>query len=235
MKQIITFTSLFDESILNSPEPSKNHIPEWYKKTKEFTKENTGPSLEFDKSLLLNTTIKKCLPVFDAITFGYIAVSDVDIYVDINSNKEQVFIWPSGPGVDSHLFLQAEKHPEANKKNNFPRWQIPWSVSTPNGYSCLFIPPMHRDNVFEILPGVVDTDQYPMQLTFPFIMKDKKFKGVIPQGTPIAQIIPFKRDSWKMEFGNEKMLNTFNKKEQSLSSLFLDRYKRLFWKEKQYD
>jgi hypothetical protein len=235
MKQIITFTSLFDNSILNSPEPSKNHVPEWYKKTKEFTKENTGPSLEFDKSLLLNTTIKKCLPVFDAITSGYIAVSDVDIYVDIDSNKEQVFIWPSGPGVDSHLFLQAEKHPEANKKNNFPRWQIPWSVSTPNGYSCLFIPPMHRDNVFEILPGVVDTDQYPMQLTFPFIMKDKKFKGIIPQGTPIAQIIPFKRDSWKMEFGNEKMRNTFNKKEQSLSSLFLDRYKRLFWKEKQYD
>jgi hypothetical protein len=38
-----------------------------------------------------------------------------------------------------------------------------------------------------------------------------------------------------MEFGNEKMLNRFNKKEQSLSSLFLDRYKRLFWKEKQYD
>ena len=97
------------------------------------------------------------------------------------------------------------------------------------------IPPMHRENIFEILPGVIDTDTFPVQLAFPFIMKNKKFKGIIPKGTPIAQIVPFKRESWKMKNGNIKDLKDFNKKQFTISSLLMDRYKRLFWQKKQYD
>jgi hypothetical protein len=235
MKEKIIFTSLFDGLTLNSPKPAKYFIPDWYKKTKEFTKNNKGPTLDFDKSILLNTTIKKCMPVYDAINSGYIAVSDTEIHVEITELKEQKFSWPSGAGIDAHLFIQAEKYPKSVKNKDFPRWNLPWSIKTPKGYSCLFIPPMHRDSIFEILPGVVDTDKYPMQLSFPFIMKDKEFKGIIPQGTPIAQIIPFKRESWKMEYGTEKDLKIFNEKESSIASLFLDRYKRLFWEDKSYE
>jgi hypothetical protein len=235
MNKVITFTQVLDGFTLACPQPSKNFIPEWYKKTKDFTEKNLGPTLNFDKTLLLNTTIKKCVPIEDSIKLGYMIVLDVDVYVDIDKNNKQQFYWPDGLGIDYHSFEQAKKHPKYEKKQDFPRWCLPWIIETSKNYSCLFIPPMHRDNVFEILPAVVDTDKFPMRAIFPFVMKDKKFTGIIPKNTPIAQIIPFKRENWKIKKGNRKNLNEFNKKEYRLNILFLDKYKRLFWQKKNYD
>ena len=36
-------------------------------------------------------------------------------------------------------------------------------------------------------------------INFPFFIKEG-FTGLIPYGTPIVQIIPFKRDDWKSKF-----------------------------------
>jgi hypothetical protein len=35
-----------------------------------------------------------------------------------------------------------------------------------------------------------------MPVLFPFMMKNN-FSGVVPAGTPVVQIVPFKRDDWK--------------------------------------
>jgi len=235
MSKKITFTKLGHNYVHITPKPAKNFIPDWYTETKDFTNENVGPTLNFDKSLMLNTTIKKCVPVQDAINLGYIIVSETDLYVDINDLGEQIFSWPTGFGVDFHLFEQAEKHPKSKNNQNFPRWIFPWTIKTPKGYSCLIVPPMHRDNVFEILPGVIDTDYYSFNITLPFVIKDKNFKGIIPKNTPVAQIIPFKRENWKIEEGNKKDIKYHDDTRYKLESLFLDKYKRMFWKRKSYD
>jgi len=82
------------------------------------------------------------------------------------------------------------------------------NTNTP-GYSCLFTPPLNRvDERFEIINGVVDTDIYKEYINFPFFLKkdyllknvkDGKFFSIIEKGTPYCQIIPFKRESWKMK------------------------------------
>ena len=98
----------------------------------------------------------------------------------------------------------------------------------------MFVQPMHRESVFAILPGIVDTDEYYAPVNFPMVINNPEFEGLIPKGTPIAQVIPFKRESWSMTFGGDK-----ERKEQSnitnkLNTKFFDRYKNMFRQNKEY-
>jgi hypothetical protein len=88
--------------------------------------------------------------------------------------------------------------------------------------------------VFTILPGIVDTDEYYAPINFPMVINDPNFEGLIPKGTPIAQVIPFKRESWKMEIGGEKELAEQEKVGQKLLTKFFDRYKTMFRANKEY-
>jgi hypothetical protein len=98
----------------------------------------------------------------------------------------------------------------------------------------MFIQPMHRESVFTILPGIVDTDRYYSPVNFPFTVNDPNFEGLIPKGTPIAQVIPFKRDSWAMQFGREKEIKEQLTINNQLSTKFFDRYKDMFRVKKEF-
>jgi hypothetical protein len=64
------------------------------------------------------------------------------------------------------------------------------------------IPPAgHYDQTFLQIPAVVDTDSKTMAPTpFPMWIKEG-FEGIVEKGTPLAQVIPFKRESWSHEVG----------------------------------
>jgi hypothetical protein len=93
---------------------------------------------------------------------------------------------------------------------------------------------MHRENIFTIMPGVVDTDEYYAPVNFPFVLKDPKFEGLIPQGTPLAQVIPFKRESYKMKLGNAQDAADVERVQKRLQVKLLDKYKNLFRTKKEY-
>jgi hypothetical protein len=93
---------------------------------------------------------------------------------------------------------------------------------------------MHRESVFTILPGIVDTDEYYAPVNFPFVIDDPEFQGLIPKGTPIAQIIPFKRDTCEIKIGEEQDLRLTIKNIQKLQTTFFDRYKNMFRQDKNY-
>ena len=97
------------------------------------------------------------------------------------------------------------------------------------------LPPIHQDEVpFEILEGLVDTDVYNIPVNFPFFLKDKNFNGLIPAGTPMAQVIPIKRENWQLEIGNEKDIKESQKQLTHLKVKFFDSYKTLFRMPKEY-
>jgi len=177
-------------------------------------------------------TIKRCMPVFDAITSGYIITSPADVYVRIK-DEQQFFEWSSLGLISFHPIEQAPEHPN-RKPHAYPKWNNPWSIKTPKGYSTLFTQPMHRESVFTILPGIVDTDTYTAPVNFPMVINDPNFEGLIPEGTPIAQVIPFKRENWQMEIGSEKELKEQHNIRQKLNTKFFDRYKSMFWNRKEY-
>jgi hypothetical protein len=223
----ITFTNCINVDI-EQPKPASQFLPDWYKQTESYFSGERKPIGNGETS----ATIKKCIPVFDAITAGYIIESPADVFVSIK-NEGQWFEWSDLGLISFHPIEQAPIHP--NKKPfPYPKWNNPWSITTPKGYSTLFVQPFHRESVFTILPGIVDTDQYTAPVNFPFVINDPSFEGLIPKGTPIAQVIPFKRDSWTMEFGTKKDFEAQAKVTKRLHSKFFDRYKSMFWSKKEY-
>jgi hypothetical protein len=143
--------------------------------------------------------------------------------------------WSDQGAIEFHPVIQAPNHPNQNGAP-YPKWINPYAVKTPPGYSVLFCPPMHNPNgVFTILPGIVDTDEYFATVNFPFVLNDINWEGIIPAGTPMAQVIPFKRDSWKMEVTTEKeKIEEIFKLEKFLRTSFFNKYKKKFWTRKEY-
>jgi hypothetical protein len=223
----ITFTNVTDAD-LEQPKPASKLVPDWYKNTQSYTNGERKPAGDGNTT----ATIKRCVPVFDAITAGYIIESPADVFVSIKDGK-QWFEWSDFGLIQFHPIEQAPEHPD-KKPFSYPKWSNPWAVTTPKGYSTLFVQPFHRESVFTILPGIVDTDQYTAAVNFPFVINDPAFEGLIPKGTPIAQVIPFKRDSWTMELGNRKDLEAQAKVTKKIQSKFFDKYKSMFWTKKEY-
>jgi len=204
------------------PQPAIKFIPKWYKEIEpRFPHKQTPESLP---------TIKRCIPVLDAITAGYIIVSPCDVYVSIKDG-EPYYNSAIQNLIQFHPRKQAYNHPKANIYQ-FPKWINSWAIKTPKGVSCYFKPPAHNPNPwFEILEGFVDTDTYSAAINFPFVLKNPEQEFMIPAGTPIAQVIPIKRDNWKMKI-KEKSEHT--KISLFLNSQFFDRYKHMFWHRKKY-
>lgn len=224
----ILFTNISGYQDLNAPKPASSLVPDWYKNTESYVSGSKKP----DGNAGTTATIKRCMPVFDAITAGYIIESPADVWVSIRDGQ-QYFEWSSFGLISFHPIDQAPLHPN-KKPYAYAKWNNPWSIKTPKGYSTLFVQPFHRESIFTILPGIVDTDQYFPAVNFPFVINDPQFEGLIPMGTPIVQAIPFKRDSWKMELGKQEDFTKQANVIQKLNTKFFDRYKTMFWSRKEY-
>jgi hypothetical protein len=108
-----------------------------------------------------------------------------------------------------------------------------WSIKTPNGYSSLFTHPINRiDLPFYTLGGIVDTDKWGEAGNHPFVFKNG-WEGIIPKGTPYAQIIPFKRDNWESIIKPE--LHGYHEKNiRKRDSILRGWYKKNAWSTKRY-
>lgn len=231
----------------NYPIPIKLNIPEWYKK------------LEHEIGRL---TVKGCMPFLDSLTSGYLLKMPQDFYirhnVDNKNEKGENFkdsfqtyglhncisllnakSINLNSGVDVHPIKQLEGSPSIEKNKNLPFYKIlnPWKIKTPKGYSCLFVPPLNNsDDRFSIIPGIVDTDTFPNEINFPIIINGDKYpvlESIIKKGTPYVQVIPFKRDSWKM------IIKPRKQKEIQNSRLFyglklINIYKDRYWNKKSW-
>lgn len=231
------------------PKPSSTFIPEWYKSMDSYINGNKIPPTDGGTA----STIKRCMPVFDSLTSGYIIVSNIDVWVsqvpqipeenrsdeNLDESKfptQPAFQWASQEAIAFHPIMQAPDHPNRGNHNlSYPKWVNPWGIKTPKGYSTLFIQPFHRESVFTILPAIVDTDNYYAPVNFPFVLNEAdKFEGLIPAGTPIAQAIPFKRESWKMEMGNSDDFKQQFDIARDLRTKFFDGYKTRYRQPKEY-
>ena len=246
-KIIITDTFGFPEEV--QPSTASKVIPEWYKNLDSYLTGKKEPNGEGQT----NGTIKKCMPVFDSISLGYMLYTPVDVWVKQNKQPpkeikltdvidesqletQPFYEWPSFEMITFHPIEQAPTHPNRNGHNeSYPKWMNPWSIKTPDGYSCLFVSPFHRDLPFTILPGVVDTDKYDAPVNFPFVLNSPTtFSGLIPAGTPMAQVIPFRRDSWELKEGEQEDIVRQSKTMTKLRTRFFDSYKNQFRQSKEY-
>ena len=207
------------------PKPANHFMPEEYKKLERYKDGN-----------LHTPTIKTCMPFLDAMGCGYIIPFDQDYIID--PTEKEFSVTPANKeknDIGYHDKAQIPKEWHHKTGEYAGKFINKWLITTPPGYSCLFTQPMNRfgEDRFLLINGVVDTDNYINTINFPFILlkRDKQF--LIKKGDPMVQIIPFKRESWKMSskfYFEKKHSATIN----LLNSKFMDRYKKMFWYKKSF-
>lgn len=235
MPHIIFTDTLGPEGALDRPRPASEYLPQWYKDAKAYV----GPDGEGVKAPALDghpvATIKRCMPVWDMMTAGYIMETPYDIYVR-QTPEGPFFQW--GPVVAAVAFQhldQFQNHPYSRDLTYAARITIPWSIKTPKGWSILVIEPQHREpGILECASGIVDTDIFSLPFNMFLKLRDPNFEGMIPAGTPFLQIIPFKRESWTSSVGGEKEMKKVNSDYSKFLRVFFDRYRKFFWVKKEY-
>ena len=72
----------------------------------------------------------------------------------------------------------------------------PWRIKVPAGYSVLLTQPFNRPDLpFTCFSGFVDCDRFATTINMPFLWTGPVGQHVLPAGTPIAQIVPIRRDA----------------------------------------
>ena len=75
------------------------------------------------------------------------------------------------------------------------KFMNPWRIKLPPGYSLLFTQPLNRPDLpFTCFSGVVDCDRFDTTVNIPFAWTGPTGDHVLPAGTPIAQVVPLRRE-----------------------------------------
>lgn len=207
------------KSIMTPPIPSKNTVPNWYKKIR--------PNKELPN-------VKACAPFLDALTSGYTVVTWADIEItsgnespEININSDFRLVnrreTPSVPTTDEYYQIEFT-------------WLRYWIPLLPEGYSAIITHPLNRlDLPFTTISAIIDFDtSLPLAIgQVPFYLK-KNFTGTIPAGTPMFQMFPMRRENW------ESVVKDFDpniaaKNDAYISSFESSPYKSHMWHKKEYN
>ena len=211
------------------PKPARLALPEWFLNLEAY--HGGKPTIVNADQ---NDTAKRCVPMMDVMSSGYILFAPTDIHVKPEPGNHN-YSWPNGSGIELHKPHQLGEHKKAKQFNGVPKLCMDWAVWTPPGYSCLYTPPFNRhEALIEIFAGVIDTDKYHFPGSLPFLVKDPNFEGIIPAGTPVAQVIPFRRENYEMVIGSGKDANNARSQFNELRSVFRNAYRNFYWSPKSY-
>jgi hypothetical protein len=178
-----------DEGVIPAPVRAKTALPDWFRKLPAIDETQVSPTNS-------GITVKRCMPFLDAMAAGWVIGLAASVRMEISDGGKTV---DCGWDFDRTLVSNHASHQVAGN----PREPLPpckfhnyWTIRTPPGWSCLFVPPLNRPNgVFEVVAGVVDTDTYQSEIHFPFFAIGEDGLHMLERGTPIVQVIPFRRDA----------------------------------------
>jgi hypothetical protein len=182
-----------DRDVIAPPVPAKAALPEWFRRL---------PAV--DKAQLSATnnalTVKRCMPFLDAMTTGWIIPLAATVRLEIRDGGRTV---DAGWEFDK-VMVSNHSAPQVAGNPMEPRppckFHNHWTITTPKGWSCLFVPPLNRpDPVFQCAAGVVDTDVYASPIHFPFFATAPDGVYTLAKGTPLVQAIPFRRAEASLE------------------------------------
>jgi hypothetical protein len=239
MSQKIIFTEAFPYAgeTMGYPNSSSQHIPKWFK---EIPANRNNPHALPSMLGKYTSTVKQCTPFLDAFTSGYMISLPHDIGISINEDGFHIPYWGVERQSQVNAFSQDQEHrvdgiaiPDGYNKAIW-RATVDFKMSLPKGYSALITHPFNRyDLPFLTFSGVVDFDKYSAGVLVANIVIKKNFEGILEKGTPIAQILPFKRDNWESE--KRKFSEEENAKGSfMLNSKLIRSYQYNFWSKKSY-
>ena len=212
----VTFFTQYEElREAMPPVQASKFWPEWFKKQGgaknwELGSEKNGMAPDGSHQEGYQT-VKSCPAVLDVLNMGYIIPLWCDYKVKrIEKSQEcpQGIVWrmPAGPfnnmfGAATHPHEQMDAYPfPPDTFEGTFKLLNPWGVKTPKGYSC-YVCATHynKQGNLEILNGVIDTDIYHELHVNTWFTAPLNEEITLNMGMPIVQIIPFKREEYKMD------------------------------------
>ena len=177
-----------DAGVIAEPIAARHALPDWFRQLAPVDADHLSATND-------GVTAKRCMPLLDALGTGWILPLAATVRLEISDDGKRVDAgWEfDRTMVSPHGAFQVRGNPyeprPPMKLHNY------WTVRTAPGWSCLFVPALNRPNgVVELFSGVVDTDSFPTPVNLPFIATAADGVHVLPKGTPLVQVIPFRRD-----------------------------------------
>lgn len=191
-----------NDSSPSKPGPAIKTIPDWYRNADRFAMNPmTGKAWEMPNNGGKVPTWKACPAVYDIMGSGYMYKTpcDIEFYEDSSGNiHAKVLDEKNKDFIQDRMPMPQFEHPTGYHQKHFA-WWADWAVELPEGYSALYTQPFNRFELpFLTTSGIIDNDKVHLPGTMPFFIV-KGFTGVLPAGTPYAQILPFKRENWESE------------------------------------
>jgi hypothetical protein len=197
-KPIIEFYCISNHyGIIPEPKPASKYIADWYKRI--------SPTIPTERDAFGGETMtaKKCLPMLDAMSLGYVIPLSADVGIMTNNDCSIIEVTnPPGLEVISfHTLKQLGGKTAPGAPADAVKFINHWIVKTAPGWSTLFLPLINdiQNKQFTCLSALVDTDKYPKEINFPAIWHATDFDEILPAGTPLVVAIPIKRSSIKKD------------------------------------
>ena len=266
-----------DEHLLDlipHPVPAKRAMPAWFKKLRP----ELGDKINIG-------TVKRCKPVLDAVSQGYIIPLWADLQIKVakewllfDENGNQItsvsplgdnpedFIGKTIDDIDGNPTIAKIELGEVKVNCTFPnltevmqrgdmisshswdqvgnacdlkkfklgktlmKFTNPWTIQTPPGYSVQVKNPANNwSNDIALIEGVVDTDEYYNEVNFPFVWTgSEEGEWIIPRGTPLAHVVPFKREEMELEIGAVDVVKKEKVHNLMMTKLY-DMYATFYW------
>jgi hypothetical protein len=224
------------------PQPIKKFMPEWWNKATKYWLAEDGeyipaqyPHQEPEERSL---GFKSCPALLDIFSAGYTLRTPTDImFVQYNNEPFVKIDEEFKDFCDARHAMPQFVNPHGYHSKHF-HWWPNWGIELPKGYSALVTSPLNRfDLPFLTVAGIIDSDKYTMPGLMPFFLKEG-FSGLIPKGTPYAQIIPIKREDWDSEhiyYTNQEMYDRHVATTDKYRIPYGGVYKQKTWEKKNYE
>jgi hypothetical protein len=221
--------------LAEKPYPANQNIPEWWRNMSPYMVSSENPEGKKFKvrNRMANTSPKKCVPMLDALTSGYLIPLWADVSIE-QTDVNPLINWRTSRDVfEIHGDTSMIETPIGYHKQVFKFMNL-WSIITPPGYSCLISAPAgFRQTGLQAIPAIIDTDKSTLELVFPlWIQKD--FNGIVEKGTPLVQITPFKRSEWKAEYTHYKHNEYQTIEDKNFNATLINHYIKKVWSKKKY-
>lgn len=210
---------------LEKPKSAKLYISDWYKKTPFY--KDANKKLDAKEGM----TLKACVPFLDGMTIGYMITTWFDIKVVQTDTGPRISWALNYNPIDIREDIQSP-NPDGFYSTMFA-FQLPFGFKLPKGYSMLLTPALNKNENPIFVPSAVIDDNVTYAGQLPFWIKDG-FEGIIPIGTPICQIIPFKRESWTSSI-NEDLSEDAEKLRVKADTYISGFYKKFIYKKKSFE
>lgn len=179
---------------------SEANLPEWYKKSNSYV-DNLDNSVHKDKKM----TIKRCMPVFDYLSYGIDLHLPFSIYASGKGLNKEVKSSVNHPDckLGHHAVEQTQLLPFPKEYSDQPyKIDFPYYIEAPAGYSAVYIPYYpYEEYPLLFIGAMVQVDKYKSPVNFPFLIKND-FEGKIESGTNFMKVIFVKREDCEISYKN---------------------------------